>query len=88
MPTSGTSGPYTALFTKRKSPMSSVCSMLPEGIRNASTRNVRMISHATMATAIDLTHSTRVESFFGSAAAGPGAAGRCAGDAVIQSSRR
>ena len=41
LPVNGTSAPYTSLFTSRKSPTSSVRSMLPLGILNASTMNVR-----------------------------------------------
>src|SRR5690349_15215516 len=43
MPVSGISSspPYTALLTNRKSPTRSVFSMLPDGMRNASTRNDR-----------------------------------------------
>src|SRR6266542_3348399 len=53
----GTSAPYRALLTNRKSPMSRVFSMLPEGIRNASTRKVRRKNQTTSATTIDLVHS-------------------------------
>ena len=41
LPVNGTSAPYTSLFTRRKSPTSSVRSMLPLGILNASTMNAR-----------------------------------------------
>src|SRR5512144_2726562 len=54
---SGTSAPYSALFTKRKSPISRVFSMLPDGIRKASTRKVRRKNQTTSATTIDLVHS-------------------------------
>src|SRR6185295_8940380 len=54
---SGTSAPYSALLTNRKSPISRVFSMLPEGIRNASTRKVRRRNHTRSATTIDLVHS-------------------------------
>ena len=54
---SGTSAPYSALLTNRKSPISRVFSMLPDGIRNASTRKVRRKNQTTSATAIDLVHS-------------------------------
>ena len=45
------------MFTNRKSPISSVFSMLPEGIRNASTRKVRSRNQITSATLMDLVHS-------------------------------
>src|ERR1700737_4514605 len=54
---SGTSAPYRALLKKRKSPMRRGFSMLPEGIRNASTRNVRRKNQTTRATMIDLAQS-------------------------------
>ena len=54
---SGTSAPYSALLTNRKSPISSVFSMLPDGIRKASTRKVRRKNQTTSATTIDLVHS-------------------------------
>jgi hypothetical protein len=38
----GTCGPYASLFTNSQSPTSSVGIMLPDGIRYASKRNVRM----------------------------------------------
>jgi hypothetical protein len=45
------------LFTNRKSPMSRVFSMLPDGIRKASTRKVRRKNHTTSATTMDLVQS-------------------------------
>ena len=42
--------------------MSRVFSMLPEGIRNASTRNVRRKNQTTSATMIDLVQSQNQES--------------------------
>jgi hypothetical protein len=44
-------------LTKRKSPISRVFSMLPEGIRKASTRKVRRKNQTIRATTIDLVHS-------------------------------
>src|SRR5215210_7483935 len=46
-----------ALLTKRKSPMRRVFSILPDGILNASTRNVRRKNQTTSATTIDLAQS-------------------------------
>src|SRR6476619_2915876 len=45
--TTGSSAPYTTLFTSRKSPTSRVRSMLPLGILNASTRKVLMPTNIT-----------------------------------------
>src|SRR5690606_21715588 len=45
------------LLTKRKSPIWRVCCIDPDGIRNASTRNVRRPSQMTSAKLIDLTQS-------------------------------
>src|SRR3990172_3057840 len=56
-PTTGTSAPYSALLTNRKSPMSSVFSILPDGMRNASTRRARRKNQITSAAAMDFTHS-------------------------------
>src|SRR5215218_5033119 len=42
MRVNGMWGPYTSLFTNSQSATSSVGIMLPDGMRNASTRNVRM----------------------------------------------
>src|SRR5690349_24968470 len=53
-------GPYTSLLTKSQSPTSSVGIMLPDGMRNASTKNVRMTRKMRSAPAIDLTFSHRV----------------------------
>src|SRR3970040_190658 len=53
----GTSAPYSSLLTNRKSPTSRVFSMLPEGIRNASTRKVRRDNQTTRAKAMDLIHT-------------------------------
>jgi len=56
----GMCGPYTSLFTNSQSPTSSVGIMLPDGMRNASTKNVRMKRKITSAPAIDFTFSPRV----------------------------
>src|SRR4051812_15993379 len=53
-------GPYTSLFTKSQSPTSGVGIMLPDGMRNASTKNVRMKRKITSAPAIDFTFSQSV----------------------------
>src|SRR5919112_3844759 len=54
-------GPYTSLFTNSQSPTSSAGIMLPDGMRNASTKNVRMKRKITSAPAIDLTFSQSVD---------------------------
>src|SRR5512138_465815 len=53
-------GPYTSLFTNSQSPTSSVGIMLPDGMRNASTKNVRMKRKMRSAPAMDFTFSHRV----------------------------
>ena len=53
-------GPYTSLFTNSQSPTSSAGIMLPDGMRNASTKNVRMNRKIRSAPAIDLTFSHSV----------------------------
>src|SRR5829696_470138 len=53
-------GPYTSLFTNSQSPTSSAGIMLPDGMRNASTKNVRMKRKITSAPAIDFTFSQSV----------------------------
>src|SRR5258708_410106 len=53
----GTCGPYTSLLTKSQSPMSSDGIMLPDGIRYASTKNVRRNRKMAIVPAIDLIHS-------------------------------
>src|SRR3982751_6356017 len=60
-------GPYTSLFTNSQSPTSNAGIMLPEGMRNASTKNVRMKRKITSAPAIDFTFSQSVDGslFFG-----------------------
>src|SRR6185503_20417767 len=45
------------LFTNRKSPTSRVCSMLLEGMRNASISSARNTNQIISATAMDLVHS-------------------------------
>src|SRR6476659_8331805 len=56
----GMCGPYTSLFTNSQSPTSSAGIMLPDGMRNASTKNVRMNRKITNAPAIDFTFSQSV----------------------------
>src|SRR6185503_10237781 len=53
-------GPYTSLFTNSQSPTSSVGIILPDGMRNASTKNVRMKRKITNAPAMDFTFSQSV----------------------------
>src|SRR5688572_27017390 len=53
-------GPYTNLFTNSQSPTSSAGIMLPDGMRNASMKNVRMKRKITSAPAIDFTFSQSV----------------------------
>src|SRR6185436_10927634 len=56
----GTCGPYTSLLTKSQSPTSSAGIMLPDGMRNASTKNARMKRKISSAPAIDFTFSQSV----------------------------
>src|SRR5688500_6403123 len=53
----GRCGPYTSLFTNSQSPTSSAGIMLPDGMRNASMKNVRMKRKITRTPAIDFTFS-------------------------------
>src|SRR5215204_45142 len=57
MRVNGTCGPYTSLFTNSQSPTSSVGIMLPDGMRNASTRKARSRRKIASAPAIDLKFS-------------------------------
>src|SRR4029450_2713793 len=56
----GMCGPYTSLLTNSQSPTSSAGIMLPDGMRNASTKNVRMNRKMRSAPAIDFTFSQSV----------------------------
>src|SRR5688500_12105322 len=60
----GRCGPYTSLFTNSQSPTSSAGIMLPDGMRNASMKNVRMKRKITSAPAIDFTFSQSVADTF------------------------
>ena len=53
----GTCGPYTSLLTQSQAPTSSAGIMLPDGMRNASTKKVRMKRKISSAPAIDFTFS-------------------------------
>src|SRR5215207_2322466 len=60
MRVNGMCGPYTSLFTNSQSPTSSAGIMLPDGMRNASMKNVRMNRKISSAPAIDFTFSQSV----------------------------